>query len=103
MKKYRLLMNGRNFLIEIDGKHAKHGFYQNIFVEAGSPEEAELIAVDRIRNNEDLKRAVQNLENDPPKIFFDEIYEIGSISELDRTLEDGRTFYREKRWWQIWK
>ena len=95
MNKYRLLINGRNFLIEIDGNVAKHGFYQNIFIEAQSPEAAELIAFDRIRNNEDLKRIVKNDKDDPPQFFLDDIFEIDTITDSDKTMEKGRTFYKE--------
>ena len=36
-------MNGQNFLVDVymDGKVAKHGFFQNFFLEAESPEKAE--------------------------------------------------------------
>lgn len=96
-------MNGRNFLIELDGNLAKHGFYQNIFVEAENPNEAEFAAIERIRNNEDLKSIVRNHKDDPPAISLDEIFEIDSITESDKTMEKGCTFYKEKKWWQIWK
>ena len=103
MNKYRLLMNGTNFLIDVDGKPEKHGFYQSIFVEAKSPKEAELIAIDQIMNSDELKRVIQNSNGDPPKVILDEISEIESITGSDKTMEMGRTFYKEKRWWQIWK
>ncbi len=96
-------MNGRNFLIRIDGKPRKHGFYQNIFIEADNPENAELLAVDKIRQNEELRQVTLNSKEDPPMIYLDSIWEIDDIGDEDTKLEKGRTFYTEKKWWQFWK
>ena len=68
MKKYRLLMKGRNFLINADGKQEKHGFHQNIFIDADSPRQAELSAASTIWHDEELQKAILNPEDDPPVI-----------------------------------
>jgi hypothetical protein len=95
-------MHGRNYLINIDGKVKKHGFYQNMFVEADSPRQAETLATARIRLNKELKDATLNSQDDPPKVCLDTIWELDDPNELG-SLEPGRTFYIEKRWWQFWK
>lgn len=50
MNKYRVLLNGRNFLLEMGDRVASHGLYTTRFVEANTPDEAELKAVNSIRN-----------------------------------------------------
>ena len=95
-------MNGQNFLIEIDGKSAKRGFFQYFYIESGSPHEAEMIAVEKIRSNVELKTATQNPKDDPPTIDLDEIDELESFEGIDE-METGRIWYLEKAWWQFWK
>jgi hypothetical protein len=102
MKKYRLLMNGRNFLVNINGKPKKHGFYQNIVVEADSPKQAELLAITKIRHDEELKRATFNSKDDPPIIHLDTFWQLDILDDVG-ALEFGRTFYAEKKWWQFWR
>lgn len=55
MKTYRVLINGRNFLLELGDELTKHGFYTNRFVETSDPEQAELNAVDSVQQRNDLK------------------------------------------------
>ena len=102
MKKYRLLINGRNFLIEIDGKPQKQGFYQNFFIEATSPKQAELIVTSRLWHDKALKKITLNKEKNPPKIKLETFWELDVINYVGQHTSD-RTFYIEKRWWQFWK
>jgi len=102
MKKYRLLINGRNFSIRVDGKIKKHGFFQHIFVEAENSQQAKLLAVAKLRHDNELNRVALNPERDPPKIEVDTFWEIDVLDD-ERQIETGRTFYLEKKWWQFWK
>ena len=102
MKKYHLLMNGQNFLIDMDGRVAKLGFFQNLFLEADSPEQAENLAVRKIREDEDLKAITQNPKDDPPAIVLEEMSEVESFFEVE-AMESGKVWFREKKWWQFWK
>ena len=102
MKKYRVLLNGRNFLVNIDGNPKKHGFYQNVFIEAASPKQAELLAITRIWHDEELKEVILNTKDDPPKIHPDTFWEL-DVLDYAGHLKTGRTFYAEKMWWQFWK
>ena len=95
-------MNGRNYLMKVDGKKRKQGFYQNIFLEADDPAQAESLAVAKIRFNKDLNEAVLNSDDDPPRINLDTIWELDDFNEVE-DLDAGRTFYTEKKWWQFWK
>ncbi len=102
MNKYQLAMNGQNFLIAVDGKPAKRGFFQYFYIEASSPKEAEMVAVDKIRNNDELKAATLNPKDDPPTINLDELEELESFEGVEE-METGRIWYIEKAWWQFWK
>ena len=94
MKKYRLLINGKNFLIQTDLTLEKYGFFQTIFLESENSESAENKAVEIIRNS-DLKELTINEENDPPMIYLEEIEEVQSFEGIE-SLNVGRSFYSEK-------
>lgn len=87
-------MNGQNFLIEVDGTKAKRGFFEYHFCEARNPEEAEAIAVDKIRKNEELKAITLNSIEDPPLIEMTEIDEVDHYNESDET-KSGVVWYQE--------
>lgn len=94
MKHYRLLLNGQNFLVSYEGELTYMGFYTTRFVVASSPEEAELKAIDNVRNGEKLRGIVLNTkENDQkrPMLFMDAIYE---IEEKDIEKDYGFGWYR---------
>jgi len=102
MKKYRLLLKGRNFLINDDGKHKKHGFHQNVFVDADSPRQAELSAISKIWHDKELKQITLNPDDDPPAIQLDTIWELDILDDVSQ-VETGRTFFIEKnKWWKFW-
>jgi hypothetical protein len=103
MAKYRVLVNGGNFLIDMDGRIAKYGFYIWRFVEADDPTGAEYAAVEMLRTTQKLREMVRNHRDDPPVMDVSEMVEVESFeSELQGT---GFVWYEEnpKRWWQFWK
>jgi len=102
MKKYRLLMNGRNFLIDTNGKPKKHGFYQMIDIEADTPQKAGLLAKAMITHDRELIGITRNNKKDPPVVHLHTFWELDIADDVDE-VDPGRTFYREKRWWQFWK
>ena len=63
-------MNGRNFLIDINGKPKKHGFYQNIVVEADSPKQAELLAIAKIRRKYSVIPSVSESQEQSNSLNF---------------------------------
>jgi hypothetical protein len=95
-------MNGRNFLINTDGKPKKYGFYQNLIIEAESPQRAGLLAKAKIRHDKELKKVTLNTGKDSPVVDLHTFWEL-DIAEDVSDLEHGRTFYPEKKWWQFWK
>jgi hypothetical protein len=70
---YRVFLRGDNFLLDVDGKSTRMGFFTTRFVQANNREGAKLLAVDLIRNDSWLKGAVSNPRTDPPRIFAEEI------------------------------
>ena len=91
MKKYCVLINGRNFLLDFDGKKQKMGFYTNRFVEAKSVKEAENLAIDLMRREPKLNNNVFNNQNDPPMLYVDEIKEVNQLRN-----QHGLGFYSEQ-------
>ena len=94
MNKYRVSLQGENFLLSFDGKPEKHGFYTTRFVEANDPKEAETISINLIRNDPDLKAAVLNKQGDPPMIYTKEIEELINFKDIEPP-GGGYTFYPE--------
>ena len=90
-KSYRVLLHGQNFLLSTDEGPRRLGFYATRFVKARSPDRAEEIAVDLVRDDPTLGEAVLNPRDDPPMISATEIQEVG---ELQRAT--GFTFYPEE-------
>jgi len=97
MKKYRVIINGRNFLIDLGLGLAKHGFYATRFVEASDPHDAEIKAVASLRQWDEVKALVENKKDDPPMLYADEIVELAAFDEVHRGAEKGATWYKEEK------
>ncbi len=102
MKRYRILLKGNNFLMNTNGKPRKHGFHQNLVIEADSPKKAKLIALATTRLDKELKGILLNKESDPPEIRVDTFWELDVLENVN-DLDTERHYYVEKRWWQFWK
>ncbi|MBU4054212.1 MAG: hypothetical protein KKA41_07560 [Proteobacteria bacterium] len=102
MKKYRCLLNGQNFLIKMNGVPAKHGFFQNLMVEANHPQQAELLAMARLWHDEDLKKITLNTKKDKPIIRLATIWEMDVVNGPHEAGPD-RAFYKEPEWWRFWE
>lgn len=93
MSKYRVLLNGRNFLLNLDGRARKLGFYATRFVDAHDAEGAEKAAVDLLREDATLKGEVLNSRDDPPMLYADEVEEVGGPGADERG--GGFSWYAE--------
>jgi hypothetical protein len=94
MKKYKVFVRGQNFLLNLDGKAAKVGFYTTRFVEAQNDHKAEENAISTLRNDPDLRDRVLNEKTDAPMLFAEEIEELDSFDGL--TLPGtGFSFYTD--------
>lgn len=87
-----MILNGVNYLLTIDGVERRSGFYVTRYVEADDPDQAEAMAVDLIRADQELMAMIRNSDQDPPKILLDEMYEIDSFEDLE-TFTPGYGFY----------
>ena len=94
MKKYRILVRGRNFLLKLDGKAEKFGFYTTRFVEAQNENQAEDVAISTLRADPTLCDGVLNQQSDSPMLFVEEIIELDSFDGLN-TPGRGFSFYSE--------
>ena len=92
MKKYQVLLEGKNFLIEYEGKLQKHGFYTTRYIEAENPEEAELKAVEAIKSDKKLIESVKNYRADAPMIYLEEISELETFENV-KPPGSGYSFY----------
>lgn len=102
MKKYRLLMNGSNYLMAVDGKNLSQGFFQNMVIKADSPKQAERQAISRIWHDSELQAQILNPTKNPPKVVLHTLWEL-DVAYDDARIDMERTFYLEKRWWEFWK
>lgn len=80
MKKYRVFVEGMNFLIEFDNKPSKYGFYTTRFVEAIDPTDAENKAMEMLRV--ELINVVLNEQTDSPIMLVEEIDELQSFGDV---------------------
>lgn len=94
MKKYKVFLQGKNFLISIDKKIQKYGFYTTRFVEANDEKEAENKSVDLIRDDPELRQSVLNDKDDPPTIYMETIDELYDFNGTN-VPGNGYTFYPE--------
>ncbi len=95
MKKYKVLVQGENFLINLDGKEQKLGFYTTAFVEARNEEEAEEGAIGLLRDDQEFRQSVLNEKSDSPMMFVDEIQELQSFEGLNLP-RTGLSFFPEE-------
>ena len=77
MRKFRVMINGRNFVIDPSGK--KMGFYANRYVEAEGEIKAEYAAVDLIR--QELRPYVKNDRTDVPMMYLKKIDELEDFED----------------------
>jgi hypothetical protein len=95
MKKFKVKLHGENFLLNLDGKLKKVGFYATTFVKAENPQEAEKIAIILIHQNTNLRDTISNENTDRPTINLEEIKEINFLNYLAKKSTTGFTFYSE--------
>ena len=93
MKKYKILIEGRNFLINLDGQEKKVGFYTTRFIEAGEDKTAKQLVIDSTYHDLNLKREILNKNIDPPLINVESIEE---VKDIDASLSTGFSFFLEE-------
>jgi len=94
MKRYRAVLKGQNYLLEVDGETCSMGFYTTRFVEAPDPAQAEVEAVELIRRDEWLTEVAMNTPDPGPKIVLEELYQLEPNDEFP-SVQPGLGWYRE--------
>ena len=79
MNKYRLMIEGKNFVLK--GKAEKLGFYTTRYVEGANEEEATNRALDLIRT--EIKGNVEKDTDANPEMFVKEIVELESFEDAN--------------------
>jgi hypothetical protein len=96
MGRYKILLLGENFLLSIDGDHAKFGFYATRIIKSESAEQAERIAI--IRIHQELNRNHQIVKNIPdvPTVRVEKSEKMGPFQFVSKRNASGFAFHSEK-------
>ena len=95
-ERYKVLLRGNNFLLNLDGDHAKVGFYATRIVKSTSVEEAQRIAI--IRIHQELNRNAHLVKNIPdvPVVLVEKIEKLGIFNFIRKRRVRGFTFHAEE-------
>jgi len=95
MALYRVMIHGRNFLLKLEGKGEKVGFYTPRFAEAPDAALAEEVALADFQQSQKFKELLKtalNSAGDPPVVRGEGITQ---AQDTDGKLAAGLVFYRE--------
>ena len=94
---FTVLINGRNFLVNVNGKEEKHGFFLQVCVEANEAKAAELEAVRILTSDSELKQLALNPKEDPPMLFAEEIEPVKRTKHINSIIgsRPGIAWYSE--------
>lgn len=95
MQKHIVIVHGKNLLTEIAGVRKRHGFMTNVHVEAFSPADAELRALELIREDALVRDITLNAKGDPLSLSAEEIHEVESFGDA-RMPRTGLALYPEE-------
>jgi hypothetical protein len=94
VRKFKVIVEGRNFLIAGSHGEAKHGFYTIRFVEAADARGAENAAVGQLRDRQTLRDKTLNNRDDPPAMYVTGVEELSSFDGL-KSLDQGLVWFPE--------
>ncbi|WP_017446132.1 hypothetical protein [Gayadomonas joobiniege] len=95
MSYFQVMLEGENFFIEFDGKEELLGFTTTRWVKASNEEQAELKAVELIKNDTHLQNLLRNPENElpSPMIYLSEMCKVNWFTYVRRKPGAGYSFY----------
>jgi len=93
-KKYIVMLEGRNFIFDYEGKPTRFGFSTTRHVEAANPEEAGRRATQEVREDDRLNASLLNDPSNPPRVTTTRTIEVDSF-DSDRSPELGYIFYED--------
>ena len=80
MRKFRVFIEGKNFIINSETGPERLGFFATRYVEARDDREAEVKALNLIRNDKSLTSDVLNKKDAAPMLYVQEIVELVSFT-----------------------
>jgi len=92
MKKYKIIIEGTNLLININDIATKVGFFATRVVECSNKFSAENIAIKLI--SDELDKISLNNNDDPPSLFISEVCEVGMFDYIFKKPA-GFTWYKD--------
>ena len=95
VKKYIVMIEGRNLIFASGGTPQRFGFSTTRDIEARSPEEAEQRAIQSVREDDELNRALLNDPSDPPSIVVTQKVQVESF-ESHRRPDLDYIFYADR-------
>lgn len=91
MPVFRCFIRGENFPGSLAGVPELIGFYTTRYVEAPSPSEAELIALDLLRAEPEFELVRPEDRMEDTQVYFEQVEEVPT--ELGRSPGKGFTFF----------
>jgi hypothetical protein len=98
MTRYKALLHGKNFLIDLGKGLSKHGFYTPRYTNAESESEADQAFIDEFRASskaQNLRESMMNSSDDPPRITIEEICPCPDDEDFESGVAPGLAFYSE--------
>ena len=95
MPRYRVIIHGQNFRLNVEGKWEKYGFYTPRFADAPDPLLAEHTALEEFRQStkfHELMDTALNSDDDAPVLCGEDIEEVVPGTEAAKTA--GLALYR---------
>ena len=96
MDRYKILLHGEHFLLNLDGEHARVGFYATRIVKSDSAADAERIAVIRIHQELNLNRHIVKSIPVPPSVMVEKIEKMGTFQFVRKQKLRGLIFHKEE-------
>ena len=94
MPKFKVVIEGHNFLVQMGAKPSKHGFMTIVLVESENAAQAEADAIALLQKDGDLISATMNIADDSPTLRLDKIDEIQEWPDISRP-RSGLIWYPE--------
>mgnify|MGYP001571397575 CR=1 FL=1 len=82
---YGVLVEGRNYLMAMDDKTGKYGFFTTVFVSARSPRAAGHAAIQRVLRDPALNASMRNATDDPAWLRVTHLTSLASRMSGPRT------------------
>lgn len=92
MKRFRVFVHGKNFLLLNEGRVQTLGFFTTRFVTATDYNTARALAVESVLKHPNLWESLANRDRDPPIVDIEEVEE---LPLTDDSVDTGIAFYAD--------